>query len=147
MKLFSNLFRRGGGVKKILQRIENKVDRLEEKLNIMNNKIKKWAEDQEADLTELQTTLNAVAEGVQKLDQAITELQNSPGEVTPEDQAMLDRIQNLSKGLVTKAKEIQVDADDMPKGGGNGEPTGPEGFSTASRTSGANTNPKSSGLG
>lgn len=74
--------------------------------------IKTWAKNQEADLTEINSTLQGISEGINKLDKRIAEFNNSPGTLSPEDQTALDSIQQMSKQLLSQAKAIQVNAED-----------------------------------
>lgn len=100
----------------ILQRIERKFD-------IMASKIQEWAEKQEADLKEIESTLEGIGTGIKDLDAKINEFQNSPGTISAADQAFLDAIQAKSKALVTKAQAIKVDATDGQPGTGSVPPT------------------------
>lgn len=49
-----------------------------------------------------------LTQDVQTLNDKITELQNSPGEITAEDQALLDGIQSRSQGIVTKLEALDA---------------------------------------
>lgn len=80
----------------------------------MASKIQEWAKQQEADLSEIGATLDGIGTGIVDLDKKITELQNSSGAVTAEDQKLLDSIQAQSKALVSRAAAIKVDATDGP---------------------------------
>lgn len=98
------------------------LHRIEGELKIMAKNITEWAAEQEADLAEISSTLDGVAQGVIDLDKKISELQNSPGTISDADQKLLDAIQAKSKALVTKAQAIRTDATDgqAPTVGGPG---------------------------
>lgn len=83
--------------------------------NIMS-KISEFAAQQEADQTEMLGIITGLQTAVTTLDKLIEDLQNSPGQVTGEDQVALDRIQSASKALVEKLKAVKADAD-VPPGG------------------------------
>lgn len=54
--------------------------------------------------------LDTIQTGITNLDTLITQLQNSPGSITPQDQALLDQIQAASAALATKADAVNVTA-------------------------------------
>lgn len=60
----------------------------------------------QANFDTLNTELDGIATGIAALDTLITGLQNSPGTLSPEDQAALDAIQAASGALATKAAAI-----------------------------------------
>lgn len=86
------------------------LHRMEEMERRIMSVITQWAEQEQADLTAISGTLDTITTGIKSLDDKITALQNSPGTLTPEDQAALDGIQSASKALVTKAAAISTDA-------------------------------------
>lgn len=103
----------------------NILHRMERKFDIMASKIQEWAEKQEADLAEIEATLSGIGQGIVDLDKKISELNNSPGAITPADQGLLDAIQSKSKALVAKAQAIKVDATDgQPPAPGSEEANG-----------------------
>ena len=67
-----------------------------------------WAAREEANLTTISGTLDTIVAGIKALDDKITALQNSPGTLSPADQAALDQIEADSKALVTKAAAIDT---------------------------------------
>ncbi len=79
-----------------------------EKEKVIMSKITDWAAAEQADLTTISTTLDAVVSGVAALDALIVAFQNSPGTLSPSDQAALDGIQAASKALVAKSAAISV---------------------------------------
>lgn len=56
--------------------------------------------------TELATAVDGVVSDVNQLKAKIDQLQNSPGQITPEDQATLDAIQAQAKSLADKVKSL-----------------------------------------
>jgi uncharacterized phage infection (PIP) family protein YhgE len=63
------------------------------------------------DLTGVKAKLGVVVDGIAKLDDLITKLQNSPGGITPQDQALLDAAQAQVQSLVTQADDVAAAAD------------------------------------
>lgn len=61
-----------------------------------------------AKFDKLSSDLDAVVTGIKALDDLIRQLQNSPGTISPADQALLDQIQARSGDLVTKADAIDT---------------------------------------
>lgn len=78
------------------------------------SKLTDWAAQEEADLSAISATLDGVVAGVANLNKLITDFQNSPGTLSADDQAALDRIQAASKTLVDKAASIKTDAPTPP---------------------------------
>ena len=93
-----------------LRRIEDALQAAKHKDETNMSQITDWAAEQQADLTAISNTLDTVVAGIAALDELITNFQNSPGAITPEDQAALDQIQNASHALVTKASAISTAA-------------------------------------
>ena len=87
-----------------------------------------YADREQADLTTIKNTLTGIASGVAALDTLITNFQNSPGTLTPADQAALDAIQVASQALVAQSAAIVV----TPPGPGappvSGVPPAPPAF-------------------
>ena len=67
-----------------------------------------WAAQEQADLSGISATLNAVVTGIAALDALITQFQNSPGTLSAADQAALDGIQSAVKALATQASAIST---------------------------------------
>lgn len=91
-------------------RILSKLETLEEKMSLLSE----WATRQETNLNEVKGTLDAIGAAVTKLDELIQKLQNSSGVITPEDQALLDKIEAASKDLAKRALDIKTDAEVPP---------------------------------
>lgn len=75
--------------------------------NIMSA-ITDWAAAEEVELAGIKSVLDAIVNGIVALDNAIIAFQKSPGPLTPDDQAAIDRIQNSIKALRTKAESIDT---------------------------------------
>ena len=74
-----------------------------------------WAATEDADLTGIKTELDAavttglaVAAGVTNLLAIIVTLQNSPGTISPADQAALDTLEAKAKALNAQAGTLQT---------------------------------------
>lgn len=89
----------------INQMVLNRIVEAETKIM---SAITDWAAQEQADLSTISTTLDGIVTGIKALDDAIVALQNSRDAITPADQAALDSIQALSKGLVAKAAGIST---------------------------------------
>lgn len=76
--------------------------------NTIMSAITDWAAQEQADLTDIKDTLTGVVSGIAALDKLITDFQNSPGTLSPADQAALDGIKAASGALVTQAHAINV---------------------------------------
>lgn len=56
----------------------------------------------------LDGAIEGLTEDIQALNAKILELQNSPGNITPQDQALLDAIQTRSEGITTKLEALDA---------------------------------------
>ncbi len=70
--------------------------------------IQAFAAAEGATLASLATAITALGTGIAAQDALITTLQNSPGAITPADQATLDQLQTVTKGLLTQAQAIST---------------------------------------
>jgi hypothetical protein len=75
--------------------------------------ISEFAAKQNAFNTRLDAALAGIGSDIKTLNDKIAELQGSPGEVTPEDQALLDSLQTSAEALAAKFEA--VDAMTPPK--------------------------------
>lgn len=73
------------------------------------SKISEYGERVAAQYAELSTGIDGISSDVGVLNDLITKLQNSAGEVTPEDQAILD---NLEAGLIALKDRVKA-VDDL----------------------------------
>ena len=92
----------------LLEQVDNKIDQMKQQESKNMSQITDWAAQQQADLTNISTTLDGVVAGIVTLDTLITNFQNSPGTLSAPDQAALDAVQAASKALVAKASAISV---------------------------------------
>lgn len=93
--------------------------------------LKEQLDAQEAQLTAIATDVDGIVTSVtgintdvQALKKQIEDLNNSPGELTPENQAALDRIQALAGSIATKtaaAKTAAAELDAATEPGGSGD--------------------------
>ena len=72
------------------------------------SQITDWAAKEQADLDAISATLDGVVSGIAALDAMIQAFQNSPGTLSPSDQAALDAISSASTTLKDKAAAISV---------------------------------------
>ncbi len=77
-------------------------------MSVTPSAIQAFAAAETATLASLSTALTALDTGIKALDALITTLQNSPGTISPADQATLDQIQAASKALVAQANAIST---------------------------------------
>jgi hypothetical protein len=80
-----------------------KLDNLER--NIMSA-ISEFATKQNAFNDRLDAAVTGLSGDVQALNDKITELQNTAGQITPEDQALLDNIQQRNEAIATKIEAL-----------------------------------------
>jgi len=89
---------------------KNDLDTLEK--NIMSAfsdfaaKQKTFNDRQSAAIESIATSVTGLTGDVKSLNDKITELQNSPGTITPEDQALLDDLQAQGEAAATKAEGV-----------------------------------------
>lgn len=92
----------------------------------------------QGNLSQVTNTLSNIQAGVLKLDQMITDFQNSPGTLSPSDQAALDAIQQASKDLVAQSGAIDVTPPSTTPPGtpgtGPADPTNPSAPAAAFQT-------------
>ena len=69
-----------------------------------------WAVKEQADMTAINASLDAIVNGVAGLQAKIAELQATPDGWTPADQKILDDMTAMSTALVGKAAAIKTDA-------------------------------------
>lgn len=86
-------------------RIEQLIEHTERKIM---SAITDFATANQASLDAISASLDGITAGITALDTLITNLQNSPGTLSPSDQAALDAIQASSASLVAKAAAISV---------------------------------------
>lgn len=77
------------------------------------SKIGDFAGKQKAFNDRQDTAIQGLVEDVAALNAKILELQNTPGEITPEDQTLLDELQTRAESLTAKLEAL--DAQTPPK--------------------------------
>ena len=100
---------------RFFNRNRNRFDRIDDAIRVLTegniklmSQVTDWAAQEQADLTAISATLDGIVTGVAALDTLITNFQNSPGTLSPSDQAALDAIQSASKAVVAKAAAIST---------------------------------------
>lgn len=91
-----------------LQHIIRQLNHQKLQQEIIMSKITDFADQEKLDFQAMSDALDSIATDLVALNQKITDLQNSPGQVTPEDQAALDDIQAKSKAVTAKAQALVV---------------------------------------
>lgn len=86
------------------------LQRIERKIEIMAKEIQDFAAQQKERDDAIQAGLTSIADGVKALDAKIIELNNTPGPITPEDQALLDELAARSSALVAQVNAVAEDA-------------------------------------
>lgn len=72
------------------------------------SKISEFAEKQKAFNDRLDVAISGVTSDIAELNTKIEELQNTPGEITAEDQALLDELQTRIEALTAKAEALDA---------------------------------------
>lgn len=70
------------------------------------SKISEFAEKQNAFNTRIEAAIAGVAADVDGLNAKITELQNTVGQITPEDQAILDELEARGQALAERLEAL-----------------------------------------
>lgn len=88
---------------------------LEELERRIMSAISTFAEQQAARLGRIEAAITGVAGDIATLNDLITQLQNSAGSITPEDQALLDALQTRGEEIATRLEAL--DAQTPPPAG------------------------------
>lgn len=88
--------RRGLATKNDLQEMETRI------MSVLSD----YAGKVKAFNDRISAAIDGLSNDVEALTAKITELQNSPGAITPEDQALLDEAQAQAEALATKAEAL-----------------------------------------
>lgn len=93
-----------------MQQEQQQIGQLEQQQqqSVTPSAIATFAAAEQDKLASLATAITNIGNGVIALDALIAQLQNSPGTITPADQALLDQIQATSQALVTQAQAIST---------------------------------------
>lgn len=87
--------------------LATKCDLKETETKIMSA-ISEFAAKQKAHNDRIDTAVAGLTEDVAELNRKIEELQNNPGTITPEDQALLDEIETRSDGIAAKLEALDA---------------------------------------
>lgn len=79
-----------------------------EKLERIMSKISDYADAVKASFDAISVGLDGVSSDLDALAKKIDELQNSPGGITPEDQARLDEIQTMADSLKNRVADLDA---------------------------------------
>lgn len=93
----------------ILNRIEEMKSEIMSAISTFLVSQKAYNDQQAVAIDSLVTSITGVTKDVQTLNEKITELQNSQGGVTPEDQLLIDELQTSGAALAAKL-QTAVDA-------------------------------------
>jgi DNA repair exonuclease SbcCD ATPase subunit len=80
----------------------------------MATKISEFAAKLTAFNDRVDVAITGLSEDVQALTNKITELQNTPGAITPEDQALLDAIETRTETITTKLEALNALNENVP---------------------------------
>lgn len=78
------------------------------------SKISEFSERQSAFNARQDAAIDGLVSDVKTLNDKITELQNTPGEITPADQALLDELEARSKVIVEKVEALDAQTPPAP---------------------------------
>ena len=106
---FSDLYNVEVAMSKSIAGLATKQDLEKTEKNIMSA-VTDWAAQEGVQLDGITAELTRIVAGVKALDDAISAFQNSPGTLSPSDQAALDAIQAKSKDVVSAAQAVNTDA-------------------------------------
>lgn len=82
--------------------LTQRLDQVMSTISDFADKVDAWQTDISASVDGVVAALGGVSADVASLKQQIIDLQNSPGAITPEDQARLDKIEAAASALSTK---------------------------------------------
>lgn len=88
--------------------VSARLAQIDERLNIMATAIQQFAEKQNAFNERVDVAVSGLGTDIQVLNDKINELQNSPGAITPEDQALLDALQARGETIATKLEALDA---------------------------------------
>lgn len=78
------------------------------------SKISEFAEVQAQHNARMHAAIDGVAADVASLNAKIEELQNTPGEISPEDQALLDQLQAQGQALAERLEAVDAITPPVP---------------------------------
>jgi chromosome segregation ATPase len=98
----------------IARLVHSEIHKLEVKIM---SKISEFAAAQNAVNDRIDAAVNGLQEDVQGLMAKIEELQNNPGEISPEDQVLLDQIQARGQAIAEKLELLDaINPPPVPQG-------------------------------
>ena len=80
----------------------------------MNEQIKAFSDAVQASFGKVATAVDGLTGDIQILKKKIEDLQNSPGTLTPEDQAALDAIQTQANTIADKLAALDAATENVP---------------------------------
>ena len=86
--------------------VNHKLDKLDERFKHMATDIKTFAAAVKASFDKIGTAVDGLTQDIKTLNDKITQLQNSPGTITPEDQALLDEVQAQAGSIADKVAAL-----------------------------------------
>lgn len=92
--------------KQVLQKLDQMEGKIMSVISEFAAKQKAFNDRQSAAIDAATTSVTGLSGDIQALNDKITELQNSQGSVTPEDQALLDELQTAGDALATKVEGV-----------------------------------------
>ena len=115
-------------ISKSLVKIEDKLTDLETKLKEIMSAISDFAAKQTAFNDRQDAAITALGTDIETLNKKITDLQNSAGQITPEDQKLLDDIQARASSISDKLDALDaLTPPPVPTNGGGGGENPPPG--------------------
>lgn len=89
-----------------LSGVDHKLLEISHRLERLMSAISDYAAKVKQSFTAISAGLDGITGDLVTLNDKITALQNSPGQVTPEDQALLNEVQTLASGLADRVKAL-----------------------------------------
>lgn len=90
------------------QDLDKMEHRIMTKISESAARLQAFSERQAAAIDSAVVSLTGLTEDIAELNRKITELQNSPGTITPEDQALLDAAETQADALAVKAEAVSA---------------------------------------
>jgi archaellum component FlaC len=89
-------------VDKIKQELDKAIKQIMSAISIYVDKVNAFHQEIGADIDSINANIQGVSDDVAGLKKIIEQLQNNPGPITPEDQALLDTAETQVGALATK---------------------------------------------
>lgn len=84
------------------------LSHINKKLNLIMSAIAEFAARVEQHQATIDTAVEGLSGDIKGLNDKIAELQNTPGAITAEDQALLDQIEQRATAIATKVKALDA---------------------------------------